>query len=63
MARLFLSYSHADEPLKDELWDHMTNIRREGNHIWQDRELIAGDELDPTIKIQLESVPIDHTEK
>lgn len=58
MPQLFLSYSHADEALKDELWEHLANVRREGNHIWQDRELIVGDELDPSIKVQLESADI-----
>jgi len=58
MARLFLSYSHADESLKDELLAHMANLRREGNHIWHDRRLIAGDELDPEIKKELESAEI-----
>lgn len=29
-----------------------------GGHIWQDRELIAGDELDPAIKRELESADI-----
>lgn len=58
MARLFLSYSHADEGLKKDLLAHMANLRREGNHIWHDRMLIAGDELDPEIKKELESADI-----
>ncbi len=58
MARIFLSYSHADEALKDELLAHMANLRREGNHIWHDRMLIAGDELDPEIKKELESADL-----
>lgn len=55
MARFFISYSHADEVSKDRLLTHCANLRREGNHFWEDRRLRAGDELDPAIIEALEN--------
>lgn len=56
MAIVFFSYSHADEVLRDQLEMHLSLLKRQG-HVtaWHDRRILAGDELDPAIKENLES--------
>ncbi|MCY6494584.1 TIR domain-containing protein [Leptolyngbya sp. GGD] len=53
---VFISYSHKDEDLKDELYIHLANLTRQ-NKIkpWQDRAIEAGTEWDTEIKARLES--------
>ncbi|MEM8643246.1 MAG: hypothetical protein AAGG51_31190 [Cyanobacteria bacterium P01_G01_bin.54] len=42
---VFISYSHKDEALKDELYIHMANLRRQQKiKPWQDRAIEAGTE-------------------
>ena len=42
--KLFCSYSHRDEPLRDELAKHLKLIERQGLvRSWHDREIGAGD--------------------
>jgi TIR domain len=42
--KLFCSYSHRDEPLRDELAKHLKPIERQGLvRSWHDREIGAGD--------------------
>ncbi|NJO67386.1 MAG: toll/interleukin-1 receptor domain-containing protein, partial [Leptolyngbyaceae cyanobacterium RM1_405_57] len=56
---LFLSYSHKDEALKDELVVHLASLKRQGKiQAWQDRDIEAGTEWDAEIKQQLESAEI-----
>ena len=56
---VFISYSHKDEDLKDELYVHLSNLRRQGKiKPWQDRAIEAGDEWDAEIKAQLEAAGI-----
>ncbi|GAB4151090.1 MAG: hypothetical protein Fur0046_30370 [Cyanobacteria bacterium J069] len=56
---LFVSYSHRDEALKDELIVHLANLKRQGKiAAWQDRDIEAGTEWDAEIKQQLESAEI-----
>ncbi|WP_437747128.1 AAA family ATPase [Sorangium sp. So ce1504] len=44
-ARLFFSYSHKDEALRDELETHLALLKREGLlQSWHDRRIGAGDE-------------------
>lgn len=54
--RIFISYSHADEPYKDNLKKHLAVLIRDwgAGDIWDDRELIAGDDFNDQIfgKIQ-----------
>jgi len=59
MAIVFFSYSHADEALRDQLEMHLSLLKRQG-HItaWHDRRILAGDELDPAIKENLESADV-----
>ncbi|HTN84269.1 MAG TPA: toll/interleukin-1 receptor domain-containing protein [Sorangium sp.] len=43
--RLFFSYSHGDEALRDELETHLALLKREGLlQSWHDRRIGAGDE-------------------
>jgi hypothetical protein len=42
--KLFCSYSHRDEPLRDELAKHLKPIERQGLvRTWHDREISSGD--------------------
>ncbi|MEO1297906.1 MAG: toll/interleukin-1 receptor domain-containing protein [Cyanobacteria bacterium J06636_16] len=56
---VFISYSHKDEDLKEELEVHLSTLTRQ-NKIkpWQDRTLEAGTEWDPQIKAALEAAQI-----
>ncbi|MBI2799133.1 MAG: toll/interleukin-1 receptor domain-containing protein [Gammaproteobacteria bacterium] len=55
MATVFISYSHTDEALRDELEVHLSMLKREGAiETWHDRRILAGDELDGTIDAKLE---------
>jgi hypothetical protein len=56
---VFISYSHKDEDLKEELEVHLSNLVRQ-NKIkpWQDRSLEAGTKWDPQIKAALAAARI-----
>lgn len=59
MAKVFFSYSHKDEPLRDELEKHLSMLRREGLiEIWHDRRITAGSEVDSEISRNLEEADI-----
>ncbi len=50
MARVFFSYSHKDEDLRNELETHLAMLRREGKiSAWHDRRITAGSEIHDTI--------------
>jgi hypothetical protein len=56
---IFVSYSHRDEDLKDELVVHLANLKRQGKiRAWQDRDIEAGAEWDAEIKQQLETAEV-----
>ena len=56
---VFISYSHKDEELKEELEVHLANLIRQNKiNPWQDRALEAGTEWDAEIKAQLEAAHI-----
>lgn len=56
---VFISYSHKDESLKDELYIHLANLTRQGKiQPWQDRAIEAGTEWDTEVKAHLESAEI-----
>jgi TIR domain len=58
-ARLFVSYSHADESLKSELIKHLEPLRRLNLiEAWNDRQIKAGDEWDKKISANLEKADI-----
>ena len=53
-ARIFISYAHADEELKEELDKYLKVLKRSGKiESWTDRELIAGQEWDEVIMFEL----------
>lgn len=53
-ARVFMSYSHKDEGLRDELEVQLAMLKRQGLiEVWHDRRLLAGDRLDWEINEEL----------
>jgi hypothetical protein len=53
-ARIFISYAHEDEELKNELDKHLKALKRSSKvEVWSDRELIAGQEWDESIMAEL----------
>jgi hypothetical protein len=57
--KLFLSYSHKDESLKDQLDKHLTALKRSNKiSVWNDRRLRGGEEWDDTIKEELQHADI-----
>jgi tetratricopeptide (TPR) repeat protein len=58
-AKVFISYSHKDEALRDSLATHLSNLQWQGIiSSWYDRQLVAGMEWDDKIKTELESADI-----
>lgn len=56
MSKIFMSYSHKDESLRDELEIHLSTLKREGLvSTWHDRKILAGNEFDNEIDENLES--------
>lgn len=54
MTRIFISYSHEDEPLRQELEKHLMSLKRQGIvGIWKDRCIPAGDDIDQAIDEEL----------
>lgn len=59
MINAFISYSHKDQDLRNELENHLAMLTRSGViDAWHDRRIVAGSELDPTISERLESAQI-----
>lgn len=57
--KVFISYAHEDEGMKNELDKHLISLKRsEKIDVWQDRMLMAGTEWDGTIKKELEEADI-----
>jgi hypothetical protein len=55
MSRVFFSYSHKDEALRDQLEVHLSALKRDGAiETWHDRRITAGDPLGQRIDEQLE---------
>jgi hypothetical protein len=58
-ARIFISYAHEDEELKDELDKHLKVLRRSSKvQVWSDRALIAGEAWSQTITSELNAANI-----
>lgn len=52
--RLFYSYSHVDEPLRDKLDKHLSALKRTGViSDWHDRKILPGDDFDGKINEHL----------
>lgn len=59
MVKVFVSYSHADEALRQELDKHLTMLRRQGTiDLWNDRRIPPGDDLGNAIDAHLEEADI-----
>ena len=59
MAKLFFSYSHKDEAIRDELEIHLSILKREGKiEVWHDRRIGVGKELSKEIDSNLEESDI-----
>ncbi|MBC1222278.1 SUMF1/EgtB/PvdO family nonheme iron enzyme [Nostoc sp. UCD121] len=57
--KVFCSYSHNDEPLKDELAKHLTMLERQGViSTWHDRKIPPGKEWDQQINENLNTADI-----
>lgn len=57
--KLFISYSHEDEQLKNYLDKHLIMLKRSGKiEVWNDRQLIAGQEWDSGIKKEMQEADI-----
>lgn len=57
--KAFISYSHQDETLKDELIKHLSPLKRLNLiDAWHDRKISAGDKWDTAISDALESADI-----
>jgi hypothetical protein len=59
MAKIFFSYSHKDEELRNELEIHLSMLKREGLiDAWHDRRILAGAEIDSEISSALENADV-----
>jgi hypothetical protein len=59
MTKVFISYSHKDEALRNELENHLAMLKRDGTiETWHDRRIVAGSNLDAAISESLESADI-----
>ena len=57
--KLFYSYSHKDEALRNELADHLFPLQRaELIEVWHDREMLPGDTVDEEIARKLRSADL-----
>src|SRR5579871_4579253 len=56
---VFISYSHKDRPLRDELEAHLSNLQRQG-HIsaWYDGDIVPGTDWQTAILAQLNKAHI-----
>ena len=65
LLRLFFSYSHADEALRDQLQKQLEMLKRQGIiETWHDRRITAGEVIDHAISEQLETadiIPVSYT--
>lgn len=59
MSKIFMSYSHKDEELRDELETHLSMLKRKGLiSTWHDRKILAGDEFESEIDENLEDADV-----
>jgi internalin A len=57
--RVFVSYSHKDERLKDDFGLYLDLLKNEGSiQVWHDRRLVPGQEWDKEIRRELEEADI-----
>lgn len=59
MYKVFFSYSHRDEELRNGLEIHLSALKRQGIiEAWHDRKIPAGSEVDPSIMTEMEESDI-----
>ena len=59
MASVFMSYSHKDEELRQELEKHLAGLHRQGAiSSWHDRRIGPGEEIHTQISVQLDAADI-----
>jgi len=59
MARVFISYSHRDEELRNKLEKHLAALRHQGLiETWHDRRIVAGQDFENEISENLEKADI-----
>lgn len=59
MIRVFISYAHADEALRQELDKHLTSLKRQGIiETWHDRRITAGQEWAAAIDGNLKAAKV-----
>lgn len=59
LATLFFSYSHVDEPLRDQLEKHLSALQRQGIITsWHDRRITAGTDFADAIDEKLDSADV-----
>lgn len=57
--KVFISYAHKDEDIKNELDNHLIGLKRsEKIEVWNDRKIIPGEEWDDTIIGELRAADI-----
>jgi hypothetical protein len=59
MAKVFFSYSHEDEALRDQLEKHLASLKHEGTiDAWYDRRILPGENIDAAIDAQIDSAEV-----
>ncbi|MEX5499165.1 toll/interleukin-1 receptor domain-containing protein [Pseudomonas syringae] len=59
MARVFFSYSHEDELLRDQLEKHLASLKHEGYlESWHDRRILPGEDLSASIDAQINTAEV-----
>ncbi len=59
MAKVFFSYSHKDEALRDQLETHLAQLKNQGLiESWHDRRILGGSELETDISKELDAADI-----
>ncbi len=59
MSSVFMSYSHADEAMRDRLETHLALLKREGAiQTWHDRRIVPGARLEGSIVAEAETADI-----
>ncbi|MCA9036847.1 MAG: toll/interleukin-1 receptor domain-containing protein [Planctomycetaceae bacterium] len=56
--KVFFSYSHADETVRDQLDVHFSMLKRSGVETWHDRCILGGEEFDRVIRQELENADL-----
>lgn len=57
--KVFISYSHKDEDIKNELDNHLIGLKRSDKiEVWNDRQIIAGEEWNEEIIAELKAADI-----